>query len=208
MRLTSEQKDAVTEIINIGVGRAAASLSDMLGQRIDLRVPAVTLCGVNSLAEQLGDNGAGIDLSVVQDFEGSLSGRAMLAFPKRSGIQLGRVLGEVEAPNEELSVDLVGILEEVGNIVLNGVLGTIGNMTSLELEYSVPHLVQGVEMTRIFSSDEIEEEEEDLEQLVILADTHFAVVDGSIAGSLILLFDIQSLRSIVRSLFEPVEISG
>ena len=206
MRLTSEQKDAVTEIINIGVGRAAASLSDMLGQRIDLRVPAVTLCGVNSLAEQLGDNGAGIDLSVVQDFEGSLSGRAMLAFPKRSGIQLGRVLGEVEAPNEELSVDLVGILEEVGNIVLNGVLGTIGNMTSLELEYSVPHLVQGVEMTRILTADALEED--GLEQLVILADTHFAVVDGSIAGSLILLFDIQSLRSIVRSLFEPVEISG
>ena len=206
MRLTSEQKDAVTEIINIGVGRAAASLSDMLGQRIDLRVPAVTLCGVNSLAEQLGGNEAGIDLSVVQDFEGSLSGRAMLAFPKRSGIQLGRVLGEVEAPNEELSVDLVGILEEVGNIVLNGVLGTIGNMTSLELEYAVPHLVQGVEMTRILTADALEED--GLEQLVILADTHFAVVDGSIAGSLILLFDIQSLRSIVSSLFEPVEING
>ena len=202
MRLSAEQKDAVTEIINIGVGRAAASLSDMLGQRIDLRVPSVTLCGIDSLAERL-DEQSGIDLSVVQDFQGSLSGRAMLAFPKRSGIQLGRVLGEVDAPNEELSVDLAGILEEVGNIVLNGVLGTIGNMTSSALEYSVPHLVQGVEMTQILTSNDMAED--DAEPMVILADTHFAVVDGSIAGSLILLFDIQSLRSIVQNLLEPTE---
>ncbi len=206
MQLTSEQKDAVTEIINIGVGRAAASLSDMLGQRIELRVPSVALCGIGSLAEKLGANESGIDLSVVQDFEGTLSGRAMLAFPKRSGIQLGRVLGEVDTPNEELSVDLVGILEEVGNIVLNGVLGTIGNMTSSALEYSVPHLVQGVEMTQILTAKD--QQEDDVEQLVILADTHFAVVDGSIAGSLILLFDIQSLRSIVQNLLEPAATNG
>lgn len=206
MQLTSEQKDAITEIINIGVGRAAASLSEMLGQRIDLRVPSVALCGIDSLTEKLADNESGIDLSVVQDFEGSLSGRAMLAFPKRSGIQLGRVLGEVDAPNEELSVDLVGILEEVGNIVLNGVLGTIGNMTSSALDYSVPHLVQGVEMTQILTSKDLEED--DAEQMVILADTHFAVVDGSIAGSLILLFDIQSLRSIVQNLLEPATANG
>ncbi len=208
MRLTNEQKDAVTEIINIGVGRAAASLSDMLGQRIDLRVPSVALCDVDSLAEQLGANESGIDLSVVQDFEGSLSGRAMLAFPKQSGVQLGKVLGEVDTPNDELSVDLVGILEEVGNIVLNGVLGTIGNMTASALEYSVPRLVQSVEMTQILTSKELCEEQDDTEQMVILADTHFAVDDGSIAGSLILLFDIQSLRSIVQNLLEPAAANG
>lgn len=205
MRLDSDQQDAVTEIINIGVGRAAASLSDMLGQRIELCVPSVTLCEIDTLADWLEDE-SGIELSVVQDFEGSLSGRAMLAFPKSSGIQLGRVLGEVDTPNEELSVDLVGILEEVGNIVLNGVLGTIGNMTSTALNYSVPHLVQGVELTRILSSKD--SEESNSEQMVILADTHFAVGDGSIAGSLVLLFDIQSLRSIVQNLLEPAEVNG
>ena len=149
MRMTSERQDVMTEIINVGVGRAAASLSELLGKRIDLRVPAVTICNISDLSECLRDKESGIDLSVLQDFQGGLSGRAMLAFPRRSGIELGKMLGEVDSPQEELSIDLIGVLEEVGNIVLNGVLGTVGNMTSLTIEYSVPRLAQGVEVTRM-----------------------------------------------------------
>lgn len=201
MQLTNEQQDAVTEIINIGVGRAAASLSEMLGQRLDLRVPSVTVCDLAGLAEKLEQDESGVELSVVQDFAGNLSGRAMLAFPRRSGIELGKVLGEVDDPNDELSIDLVGILEEVGNIVLNGVLGTIGNMTTTALEYSVPRLVQGLEVTQMVSCDILAAEE--IEQMVIMADAHFTVVDSSITGSLILLFDVRSLRSIVQHLLEP-----
>ncbi|MCH8839699.1 MAG: chemotaxis protein CheC [Planctomycetes bacterium] len=201
MRMTSEQQDVITELINVGVGRAAASLSELLGQRIELRVPAVTICNISDLSERLLDEESGVDLSVVQDFKGGLSGRAMLAFPRSSGVELGKVLGEVDSPNEELSIDLIGILEEVGNIVLNGVLGTIGNMTSLALDYSVPRLAQGVEVTRMLTSHA--SEQDDMEQMVILAETRFNVAEDSITGSLILLFDIQSLRSIMRNLIEP-----
>lgn len=201
MQMTSDQQDVMTEIINVGIGRAAASLSELLGKRIALQVPAVTICNISDLSERLRDEESGVDLSVVQDFQGGLSGRAMLAFPRRSGIELGKMLGGVDSSHEELSIDLIGILEEVGNIVLNGVLGTVGNMTSLALDYSVPRLAQGVEVTRMLASHA--SEQNDTKQMVILADTRFTVAEDSITGSLILLFDIQSLRSIMRNLIEP-----
>ncbi|MCA9239643.1 MAG: chemotaxis protein CheC [Planctomycetales bacterium] len=201
MRLTSDQRDAVTEVINVGVGRAAASLSEMLGRRIELRVPSVSLCDSRRLRSRVEQEDAGVDLSVLQDFSGELSGRALLAFPKRSGIELGKALGELDGVAEELSFDLVGVLEEVGNIVLNGVLGTVGNMTHTRLNYSVPRLAQGAELAQVLAPQATDSGSED--QLVVLADTLFTVADGSIDGSLILLFDIESLRAILDNLMQP-----
>lgn len=207
MHLDEEQQDAVTEVINIGVGRAAASLSEMLGHRINLCVPAIKVCRAEGLAQKLRDE-SGVDVCVTQDFDGGLTGRAMLAFPQQSGVELSKILGEVDDPLDELSVDLVGILEEVGNIVLNGVLGTIGNMTDSALDYSVPLLAQGSEVLRMLTtntSPEHQAEIDEIDQTVILADTRFDVVDSCITGSLILLFDIHSLRSILQTLLEPSE---
>ena len=202
MRLTSDQRDAVTEVINIGVGRAAASLSDMLGRRIELRVPAVSVCDIRRLRRRVEREDSGVDLSVMQDFTGELSGRALLAFPQKSGIELGKALGELEGPQDELSIDLIGVLEEVGNIVLNGVLGTVGNMTSTKLNYSVPRLTQGAELAQVLASQAPDSAPDD--QFVVLADTLFRVAEGSIDGSLILLFDMQSLHAILENLMQPI----
>ena len=43
MELTAVQQDALVELLNIGFGRAAASLSQLTGHRVLLDVPQVTL---------------------------------------------------------------------------------------------------------------------------------------------------------------------
>ena len=52
MQMTSDQQDVMTEIINVGIGRAAASLSELLGKRIDLQIPRVTICNISSLSKR------------------------------------------------------------------------------------------------------------------------------------------------------------
>ena len=49
MILTDEQQDILTELVNIGVGRAAASLSELVGKRIDLNVPKLVICDPETL---------------------------------------------------------------------------------------------------------------------------------------------------------------
>ena len=43
MELSPVQQDALVELLNIGFGRAAASLSQLTGHRVLLDVPQVTL---------------------------------------------------------------------------------------------------------------------------------------------------------------------
>jgi len=43
VKLTELQTDAVTELINIAFSRAAASLSDLTRDRVDLEVPEVSV---------------------------------------------------------------------------------------------------------------------------------------------------------------------
>ena len=53
MELTIEQKDALTELINIGYGRAAAALSELTGYRITLEVPRVSMHEIQAIAPLL-----------------------------------------------------------------------------------------------------------------------------------------------------------
>ena len=54
MSLSPDQIDKLTEIVNIGFGRAAASLSSLVQQRILLSVPEIRICSVEELPAYLG----------------------------------------------------------------------------------------------------------------------------------------------------------
>ena len=51
MPLTADQEDALREIFTIGIGRAAATLSELLGTRIEMAVPRVTLRVLDTAAQ-------------------------------------------------------------------------------------------------------------------------------------------------------------
>ena len=70
MQLTTIQTDALTELINIGFGRAAASLSKLTGHRVELEVPQVTMCPVGELSRTLAPYIEGEIASVHQVFTG------------------------------------------------------------------------------------------------------------------------------------------
>ncbi len=53
MNLTAVQEDALIEVINIGFGRAAASLSKLTGQRVQLEVPHIAMCPIDELSDRL-----------------------------------------------------------------------------------------------------------------------------------------------------------
>ena len=53
MKLTALQEDALIELLNIGFGRAAASLSQLTGHRVLLEVPHVTIHPIDEVAESL-----------------------------------------------------------------------------------------------------------------------------------------------------------
>ncbi|XDE62846.1 chemotaxis protein CheC [Arthrospira platensis BEA 1257B] len=70
MILTEKQKDALTELINIGFARTANSLSQLTGHRILLDVPQVSIHPIEELAAKLASFVNGEIATVQQIFTG------------------------------------------------------------------------------------------------------------------------------------------
>ncbi len=194
MKFNEAQIDALTEIINIGVGRAASSLSDLIGDRIELHVPLVGVGKMEAMAAKFAVVNEHIEASVIQDFRGGLQGRAILAFPHESGVKLGQLLLKLD-DTAELSEDISGVLEEVGNIVLNGVMGSISNLAGTELNYSVPKLIVGQRIEHIVAAETSRHPGQ--EHYLVMADAQFSVAERNIDGSLILVLDAAMIRAML-----------
>lgn len=206
MHLNEDQLDALTEIVNIGVGRGAASLHAMVDQQVNLRVPRVRLCELSELEAELESADEPVDTSVVQGFDGAITGRAMLAFPRKSGIALARLLGEEvddDPSDDALEFDLAEVLEEIGNIVLNGVLGSLANVFEDDFQYSVPELCTG-SATRALTRDVTGPEIGD-QPTCLLADARFDLAESRIGGSLLLAFNTSQLSVLLDNLLEEAE---
>ena len=140
MMTTPGQIDAFKELINIGVGRAAGSLNQMCGAHVRLCVPEVKVLdasGIDSfLAQETGPEDARV-AAVRMQFSGAFRGSADLIFPAESAAKLVNLLIG-DADSTELDALRAATLTEVGNIVLNGVLGSMTNVLGEHVDYDVP----------------------------------------------------------------------
>lgn len=202
MRFSQDQIDALTEVVNIGVGRAAGSLCSLIDRHIELHVPQVELVPAGEMNARSETLQTALDTSVIQDFDGVVNGRAVLAFPRASGVLLAQILGEMEEEQDELDLDLAGVLEEIGNIVLNGVLGTMANLFRGEFLYTVPRLESDMDALHLVL--EHSSARESSEPAILVADAHFSVAESDICGSLLLAFSLDDMAERLEALLETV----
>lgn len=184
--------DLLAELVNIGVGRAAASLSELTDSRIELNVPMIRLAE-STVAQQALPLAEPTPTIVVQDFQGELQGRAALAFPAESGLTLASLLTGVEAVEDGLDVELQGVLLEIGNILLNNVMGVLANEAGIPLTFSIPSVHSGAEAcTGLFRGTGPAADE------LLIADVQFQVRDREICGSVLIVFQYGSVLRLVE----------
>jgi len=177
--------DALAELVNVGVGRAAAALSAMVNERIELSVPQVMSIQSSELSAHL-DLDQLDHLSLVQlCFGGKVGGSASILFPVDSARRLVGLLTGGELSAEELDLEREAALTEVGNILINGVMGTIGNMTGVEVFYQLPEYAE-CSMEELGSSFHNRD--------LLLAMVVIAISGQEIKGHLVLVFDLPSIE--------------
>jgi len=140
MELTVLQRDALTELINIGFGRAAASLSRITGYRVLLDVPNVAVYPMDQLQGVLATMVHGEVATVHQVFTGPVAGDAFLALDARAAALLKELLTNEPALPLRLDASTQEVVTEVGNVLLNACLGTFGNLLKVHVSFSVPKL--------------------------------------------------------------------
>jgi CheY-specific phosphatase CheX len=159
--LTELERDALGEIANIAMARAATSMRQMVGHQVLLSVPAVELLSREAAAQIVGTPDNRILVAVRQDFTGAFSGRALLIFPETSSLELMRAVAGRSLSLKDV-IDLQDeALPEIGNVLLNNCPikpMTLSNMYELgvpSLDVSCwklpPQTVLGADRCRITS---------------------------------------------------------
>jgi chemotaxis protein CheC len=194
MELTSSQKDALTELINIGYGRAAGALSELTGHRVTLEVPVISMHPIEEMVQILADQIKGEVASVNQGFSGAISGNSLLMMDEKSALILSRLLSDDELTHGGFDDSVRETITEVGNILLNACLSMFGNLLHVRISFAVPRLqVAGID--RVIAS--IRGESEEL-QYGLMIHMHFQLRASNVTGYLIIILGIASLDRMLR----------
>src|SRR3712207_419374 len=143
LTLSDLERDALTELVNIGVSRAASSLRKMIGEEVLLSVPAIEIMPPQDAARLIGERETDGLVAIQQQFEGAFSGRALLIFPEATSLDLVRAIIGSDVPPEQIAELEQEALAETGNVILNGCLATMANMLKRSLTISLPEVVRG-----------------------------------------------------------------
>lgn len=187
LRLSDLELDALTELVNIGVGRAAANLAAMCKEPVILTVPAVSTVTAEQAAEMIGGARAGTMVAVEETYSGDVAGRALLIFPEANSLELVRAVAGDAVAAADIPALAPEALLETGNVVLQACLGTLGNLLERKLEIGTPTLVeaQAVELFSRVSPD-----------AVLFVYINFSLRGRRIRGYIALLMDIAALSAL------------
>lgn len=195
--LAELERDALTEIVNIGVSRAASSLRKMIDDQVLLSVPSIEVVSQRRAARLIGEREAAELVAVRQDFSGPFSGRALLIFPEANSLELVRAVTGGELSAQDVLDMEHEALAETGNIILNSCLATMANMLKRSLTMTIPEVLRG-DGARLFEVDETSA----TDGLVLFLYIDFAVRRHDIRGYIAMVMDLPSLAVLKELLDE------
>jgi chemotaxis protein CheC len=200
---TEIEQDALAEIANMGVSRAASSLRLLVGEEVLLSVPSVKIVTREAASKLVERENAKKLVAVQQTFEGPFAGKALLIFPEAQSLELVRsIVGDQHTLEDVIDLEQEA-LAETGNIILNGCLATIANVLNRTMRMSLPSIVRGDGAT-LFEVQGLASEE----QFVLFLYIDFNIKTRDVHGFIALLMDLPSiaaLKTIVNDFIDAIE---
>ena len=194
MKLTEQQSDALSELINIAFARTGAALSELTGHRVLLNPPEVAVYRTEELRQALAKFVPGDVASIHQVFAGPIAGDALLILNYAGAVQLTDLLTDGHQPSVFLDESAREVLTEVGNILLNACLGMFGNLLNVHVTFSVPrlHLETLDELIESTTTDKTEM------HYALVVYTAFQIRDSSVKGFLVIVLSVESLDRLIQ----------
>lgn len=184
--------DALTELVNLGVSRAALALRELVREQVFLSVPSLSVLSRPQAAESIrGPDGRHL-IAVRQAFAGEFSGRALLIFPEANSLELVRAVAGDHLSLEDIAELEDEALAEIGNIILNSCIGTISNLLQRSLTMSLPEILRG------HGLDFFDLSTPAVEDVVLFIRINFSLQGREISGYVALVMDLPSLAALKR----------
>jgi chemotaxis protein CheC len=132
----SQRRDALAELVNIGMGQAGDSLARLFDTFIQLSIPRIELVhpqGVSeAIAALVGD--AGPIVAVRQAFSSRIRGEALAVYRAGGCDSLADLVKYPDVTSDEL-------LLEISNVLIGACVGGLAAQFSLDLSFSPPSIL-------------------------------------------------------------------
>ncbi len=185
--------DMLKEVGHICTGNATIALSQVLNQRIELRIPDLKLVDANKVLSEM-KNTQEVLVGVSIQLLGNLTGNIVLMFPEKSAYCLIDAISQYRSELGNATEYGVSSLKEIGNIVISAYLATLSTFSRQVILHSTPNLICGT-LETVFNVAFSKLAEET--QQVILIETFFSIKDKGIDGSFFLIFEPRAVKKLL-----------
>ncbi|MDF2594629.1 MAG: chemotaxis protein CheC, inhibitor of methylation [Clostridia bacterium] len=197
------KEDALKVFFDKGIDQSASILSEIINKKISLSVSDVRVLDFKYSKYELKSymnnviNGTIMGSSI--SFNENSQGKANLVFPAGKMREFINLCLQEE--DEDYYQDLkftdidFDVIKEVGNIVLNSIIGEIGRCTAIKFEYTLPEM-------RIFNEIDIENiiGNKEYTHILMLYIT-FSIEDFEIEGAIIINLTLKTLDEILEKIY-------
>ncbi|MFT8312062.1 MAG: chemotaxis protein CheC [Sporolactobacillus sp.] len=196
------REDILTELFNVGVGQAASTLSDIIDKRIGLTIPNVRILdaanGKIELNKYLLNVAEGAVMVSSISFDSQLEGKVSLLFPADKmhhfiDLCLHETRDEFENNLEFTDIDF-DTIKEIGNIVINSIIGELSNTVNIPVEYTLPD----IDVLNDANAEHFVDCED--YRLVLMMFLAFDIEGTEIAGAIVINMTLNSLDDILNKI--------
>lgn len=190
--LTEMERDAVGEIGNISFGSSATALSSLLGQKVEITTPVVSLINRNNLEEEFPHPYVAVSV----EYTTGISGVNLLVIKQSDAAIIADLMlgGDGRNPNPDLGEIQLSAVQEAMNQMMGSAATSMSTMFNKKVDISPPSLA----LLNIKEN----QGEENIPDDEILVRVSFRLLIGDLVDSTIMeLLPLDLSKKLVKSLF-------
>jgi chemotaxis protein CheC len=180
--------DALSELVNIGMGQAGDSLARLFNTFIHLSIPRIELVEPSQITAAI-TGMVGTDGPVVavrQAFSSRIRGEAIAIYPAAGCDTLADLVGYSDVTSDEL-------LLEISNILVGACVGALAAQFALALSFSPPSILGRASVPELFDARQLPWHR------ALIAEVNFGIVDRAFCCHLLTFWPDASIDMLMRA---------
>lgn len=188
-----DEMDILREVSSIAAGHGSIALSEMLGRKLNLELPALSICQAHQAMDKIETNQ--IVISVACNVLSGLKGQIVFVLDEKSAFKLIDLCYRAHAEEKRsgLFTELgLSVIKEVGNIIISSFVGALSMILKTIVIPSIPTLVSGSlqqVLAMVVSTFE-------KESYILLVEAAFIEPTERITGKFFLILDSHAMANI------------
>lgn len=187
----SQRRDALGELLNIGMGQAADALARLFERFIQLSIPRIELIEPAQLSGAIAAlvGTAGPVIAVRQAFSSRIRGEALAIYPVAGCDGLADLVGYPGVDGDEL-------LLEISNVLIGACVGAVAAQFALDLSFSPPSILGRSSISELVDARRLPWDR------ALIAEVNFKLTDRAFACHLLTFWPDASLGVLMRAVDE------